>query len=231
MKKYTVLLTLSLLAIANLYSSPEPATSASHALDLFQLFQDAPIVYSILVALSIGSFFVLFYSLYTIRASELTPKNFIHEIKKQLAHRNFDAAMSYCLHHPNMYAKIVATGISTRKHGHQVVVEAMQTEGKRCGTSLWGRISILSDIAMIAPMLGLLGTVLGLFYAFYDVNRSQQTIISIFDGLGIAIGTTVAGLIVAIMAMFFYTLLKYRLVRILHSLENETLSLTPLITS
>ncbi len=70
---------------------------------------------------------------------------------------------------------------------------------------------------------------LGLFYAFYDVNRSADTLASIFDGLGIAVGTTVAGLIVAISAMIFYATLKLRFVRLLNVLENETLALGNLI--
>ena len=105
----------------------------------------------------------------------------------------------------------------------------MQAEGKRCGVSLWQRISVLNDIAIIAPMLGLLGTVLGLFYAFYDVNRSADTLASIFDGLGIAVGTTVVGLVVAILAMVFYATLKLRVVRLLNTIENEAVTLGHLI--
>jgi biopolymer transport protein ExbB len=82
---------------------------------------------------------------------------------------------------------------------------------------------------MVAPMLGLLGTVIGMFYAFYDVNRSIESINSLFDGLGIAVGTTVVGLIVAILAMIFATTLKYRLVKTLSHVENEALTLSALI--
>jgi biopolymer transport protein ExbB len=109
------------------------------------------------------------------------------------------------------------------------MIEAMQTEGKRFGVSLWQRISLINDVAIIAPMLGLLGTVLGLFHAFYDVNRSPDTLASIFDGLGIAVGTTVAGLIVAICAMVFYATLKYRVIQLLNHIENETIALGKLI--
>mgnify|MGYP002148684401 CR=1 FL=1 len=80
-------------------------------------------------------------------------------------------------------------------------------------------------------MLGLLGTVLGLFFAFYDNNRSAESIASIFDGLGVAIGTTVMGLIVAILGMILHTTLKYRIVNLLNSIENESLALVTLIDS
>ena len=89
--------------------------------------------------------------------------------------------------------------------------------------------SLLNEVAVIAPMLGLLGTVLGLFFAFYDSNRTTESIASIFDGLGIAVGTTVVGLIVAILAMIFYTTLKFRVVNLLNTIENESMALATLV--
>jgi biopolymer transport protein ExbB len=105
----------------------------------------------------------------------------------------------------------------------------MKSEGKRAGAAFWQRLSLLNDIVVIAPMLGLLGTVIGMFYAFYDVNRSVESINALFDGLGIAVGTTVMGLIVAILAMMFHTTLKYRVVSALSLVENEALTLSALI--
>ena len=57
-------------------------------------------------------------------------------------------------------------------------------------------------------MIGLLGTVLGMFYAFYDLNRSMESISALFDGLGVSVGTTVGGLIVAILALMYSTRLQ-----------------------
>jgi biopolymer transport protein ExbB len=109
------------------------------------------------------------------------------------------------------------------------MIDAMKSEGKRASATLWQRLSLLNDVVIIAPMLGLLGTVIGMFYAFYDVNRSIESINALFDGLGIAVGTTVVGLIVAILSMVFYTMLKYQLVKTISHVENEALVLLPLI--
>jgi biopolymer transport protein ExbB len=141
----------------------------------------------------------------------------------------YDAALVSCQKARHFAGNVLASGLLSREHGHQVMISAMQAEGKRCGVALWQRISLINDVAIISPMLGLLGTVLGLFYAFYDVNRTPDTLAAIFDGLGIAVGTTVAGLIVAILAMIFSATLKFRIVRLLNSLENATLTLGNLI--
>lgn len=200
-------------------------------LDLMEVFKASPLIYTILGALSLFAFVVWLYSLLTVRQALMVPSPFIKQVRTLLVEKRYEAALSNCQKARHFTGSVLACGITARGHGHQVMVEAMQTEGKRCGVSLWQRLSLLNDVVMIAPMLGLLGTVLGLFYAFYDVNRSADTLASIFDGLGIAVGTTVAGLIVAILAMIFYATLKFRVVQLLNTLENETLALGNLIES
>jgi len=198
-------------------------------LDLVEVFRAAPIIYLLLTGLSLFSLTLWLYTLQSLKISKLMPLPFLRRVRKKLADREYDDALDYCQSQGHCTASIIACALQTRSHGHQVMVEAMQTEGKRFGVTLWQRLSLINDVAIIAPMLGLLGTVLGLFHAFYDVNRSPDTLASIFDGLGIAVGTTVAGLIVAICAMVFYATLKYRVVQLLNQVENETLALGKLI--
>ncbi len=198
-------------------------------LDLYQVFQASPVIYSVLMGLSFFSFILWLYTCLTVRKKSVLPPEFIQHIRGLLLEKKYDAALVSCQKAKHFSGNVVAAALLARSHGHQVMIESMQQEGKRCGIILWQRISLVNDVAIIAPMLGLLGTVLGLFYAFYDVNRTSDTLSSIFDGLGIAVGTTVAGLIVAILAMIFNAMLKYRTIRLLNQLENETLSLGNLI--
>ncbi len=165
----------------------------------------------------------------TMKKNEFLPESFLCNIKTLLLNRRYEAALTACLEDNNFAAKIFSQGLLARKHGPQMMMEAIQAEGRCSGITLWQRISFLNEVAIIAPMLGLLGTVLGLFYAFYDNERTQESIAAVFDGLGIAVGTTVAGLIVAILAMIFYTMLKFRLVDLLNCVENELMSLVNLV--
>lgn len=198
-------------------------------LDLYQVYKASPLIYSILFCLSLFSFIIWLYTCLTVKNSTMIPVDFIQHTRGLLLAKKYDAALVSCQKANHFSGDVVASGLIARAHGHEVMIEAMQKEGKRCGVTLWQRISLINDVAVIAPMLGLLGTVLGLFYAFYDMNRSSETLSSIFDGLGIAVGTTVAGLIVAILAMVFYATLKFRIIRLLNALENETLALGNLI--
>jgi biopolymer transport protein ExbB len=205
------------------------AETATTRLDLGKVFQAAPIIYCVLFGLSVLAAVIWIYSLVTLRKKEMAPDEFLTNVRSLLHEQNFEAAANICEQEKNFCAPILHSGIAARRHGPQLMMDAMQAEGRRSGSALWQRISLLGDIAVVAPMLGLLGTVLGLFFAFYETDRSAETINGIFDGLGIAIGTTVAGLIVAILATVFCSSLKFRLVNLLGTIENEVLSMVGVI--
>lgn len=198
-------------------------------IDFKKVFIQSPLIYGFLSFMSISSLAIWLYSLATVRSKEIIPSAFRSEIKALLEAKNYEEAKQLCASKPGLLASLIQVGLITRNLGAQVMIDSMKSEGKRIATPLWQRLSLLNDVAMVAPMLGLLGTVIGMFYAFYDVNRTVESINTLFDGLGIAVGTTVAGLIVALLAMLFATTLKYRLIKTLSHLENESLTLSALI--
>jgi len=198
-------------------------------IDFKKVYASSPMIYTLLGLMSIGSMAVWLYTLATFRPKEIMPDNFCKEIRELLGHAKYEHAKTFCEKKPNFLSSLISTGLATRNLGAQVMIDSMKAEGKRISTPFWQRLSLLNDIAIVAPMIGLLGTVIGMFYAFYDVNRSIESISALFDGLGISVGTTVVGLIVAILAMLFATTLKYRLVKTLTFVENEALTLSTLI--
>jgi len=198
-------------------------------LDVKEIFQASPAIYAILIVLSVAAVSLWLYCLLTFREKNNMSTQVIKDVKTYLLNKEYEKAINYCNCQGHLFASIISSALSVRTHGPQFVAETMKSEGQRFSAKFWQKIGLLNDIVIIAPMLGLLGTVIGMFYAFYDINRSIDSISSLFDGLGIAIGTTVAGLIVAIVAMIFHTTLKYRLVKMLNSVENEAFGLCHLI--
>ncbi|MBI5346548.1 MAG: MotA/TolQ/ExbB proton channel family protein [Chlamydiae bacterium] len=198
-------------------------------IDLKEVFLASPTIYSLLLSMSVASLCVWFYSIFTFRQRELIPKHLINNLRMFLAKKEYEKALNYCDSQSNLVSSMIAAGISARHHGPQFMIDTMMAEGKRSTVHFWQRLSFLNDIVIISPMLGLLGTVIGFFYAFYDLNRSIDSVSSLFDGLGIAVGTTVMGLIVAIMALIFHTTLKHRVTHLLNLAENEAVLLGHLI--
>ncbi|MBX3719632.1 MAG: MotA/TolQ/ExbB proton channel family protein [Parachlamydiales bacterium] len=216
-------------AVLNVGANNAEKKNEAIEVNIQQAFSGSPVIYTILFAMSVFALCVWLYSILSLRKSASISAAFLKNVKNKLNSNQFDDALSLCQHHENLISKMVASGINARRHGLPVMIEAMKSEGKRASVHFWQRIGLLNDIAIIAPMLGLLGTVLGMFYAFYDINRSIESISTLFDGLGVSVGTTVAGLIVAILALMLHSFAKYRLVKVLATVENEAQSLATLI--
>ena len=208
---------------------PMPLNDEAISVDLKQAFSGSPVIYTLLLGMSILALGIWFYSILSLRSSARVTPEMMRNLQNRLSSNHFEEALSLCQGKEDLFSRMMLSGIHSRRHGLPVMIEAMKAEGKRVTIAFWQKIGLLNDIAIIAPMLGLLGTVLGMFYAFYDVNRSIESVSTLFDGLGISVGTTVAGLIVAILALILHSTAKYRLVRALALVENEAQSLATLI--
>lgn len=191
------------------------------SVDLASAFAASPIIYSILFGMSVLALFTWFYTLATIKRETRVPSALYQDLKGKLANNHYEEALVLCQNRIPIMCKMLTSGILCRRHGLPVILETMKTEGKRGSAHFWQKINVLNDIAVIAPLLGLLGTVMGMFYAFYDVNRSTESVAMLFDGLGVSVGTTVAGLIVSILALLLHSTAKHRLMGALIKVENE----------
>lgn len=203
-----------------------PLPTSGIQISMAQVFSGSPIIYSLLLTLSVFAVCICLYNLLSLRS---VSENFARKIRQKLMSNQFDEALALCLKDDHLFSRVLGAAISARKHGLPQMLETMKNEGKRNTVGFWQRIALLNDIAIVAPMLGLLGTVLGMFYAFYDLNRSRESVNTLFDGLGISVGTTVAGLAVAIIAMMLHSFSKYRLIRVVAKVEEEANSLATLM--
>lgn len=199
--------------------------------NFIQVFSGAPIIYTLLLVMSVGAIFIWLYNFLILRDAASLPETLVKHVRNKLTSNSYEEALVLCLQNDNVFCKMLASGIATRAHGLHIMLQTMKSEGQRATVAFWQRLALLNDIAIIAPMLGLLGTVIGMFYAFYDINRSVESVSTFFDGLGISVGTTVAGLLVAILALILHSIGKYRLVRHLAHIENEAQSFAALIES
>lgn len=217
------------LAISHPYEEKTQPTENALQISFQQVFSNSPFIYSLLLGMSFTSISICLYIILRIRQQSAICSQFSKEIRPNFLERDFKKASILCSENKNWLSKIVLSGINSKKYGLNAVLENMKSEGKRATISSWQQLGILQDIAIISPMLGLLGTVIGLFYAFYDLNRSFDSISHLLDGLGISVGTTVAGICVAILSMILHSMTKFRLVRSLAKLETEANSIAYLI--
>jgi biopolymer transport protein ExbB len=206
-------------------TSEEVNSNGGIEISLSQVLGASPFIYAALLLLSLGSITIWLYSMSRLKYQGTISSSFKAEIQSKLQEQRFQEALTLCQGKQSFLTQIIASALSSYKYGYPFMQETMKTEGKRATVSFWQKLSLLQDVAIIAPMLGLLGTVLGMFYAFYDLNRSFESVANLFDGFGIAVGTTVAGILVAILAMILHSIAKFRLVQCLSRVESEATSL------
>lgn len=217
------------LSLADLQSALFKEALPTIKINFNQVFSGSPIIYSLLLSLSVLALFIVLYNLIYLRSLATVSEQINKALRNRLTSNQYEEALDLCLQNDTLFCKMLAAGISVRKHGFQIMMDTMKAEGKRSTVKFWQKLALLNDIAIIAPMLGLLGTVLGMFYAFYDVNRSLTSLSALFDGLGISVGTTLAGLVVAILALMLHSIARYRLVKRLNFIENEAQAFVALI--
>lgn len=188
----------------------------------------------VLLFLSILATFLILFFLFTLRAGMLYPRQFMREAENAAADGDIEAFQNLCADHRCPAARILRAAAENigpdMEQEYAIVRDAIEDEGARQAGFLWQRIQYLMDIAVIAPMVGLLGTVLGMLESFAGMRLEVGGVnpISLSQGISKALVTTAGGLIVGIAAMVLYAVFRGRVNHLISDMEsacNEVLRL------
>lgn len=148
----------------------------------------------------------------TIRRSVLMPDGLASAVHKQLAKGDAPAASKRCQEAPSALADVLRTGLAETAGGWPAVEKAMEESLAEQSARLLRKIDYLSVIGNIAPMIGLLGTVFGMIFAFQEVADTQGAAraAELASGIYQALVTTVGGLIVAIPSLAAFAVFRNR---------------------
>ena len=152
-------------------------------------------------------------------------------IKTYIHSGELESALNLCRLTSTPEAALIAKGISRIGRPMNDVLVAIENTGNLQIAGLSRGLPWLATIAAGAPMIGFLGTVIGMVQAFYAIAQagSSATIDSFADGIYAALVTTVAGLIVGIVALFAYNYLVARINKIMNRLEARTMDFMDLL--
>jgi biopolymer transport protein ExbB len=202
---------------------------SAQAFNLQSAFWEAPWVYALLIGVALASIGLCMHNFATVRYEEMLPQGLANELHDLLLAQRCESAVLLCQNSEGLLACLLERALHARRHGFQVMLEALQQEGRLAGSRLWQRIEIFNDLAVLAPLLGLLGTLISLCMVFFQQAEGQLAFQMVMDGVSLALGTTVAGLFVALLSMTFYTILRLRMSRLLCQVETESLALLNLL--
>ena len=136
---------------------------------------------------------------YFLREGRIHPSEFVSKMKKVLNEGKVQEAIAICSHNALPIAKIMEAGILKRELPRQQIKEAIEHAGKKEADKLYRYLAVLATIAIISPLLGLLGTVTGMIRVFQVISiQGVGHPAALAAGISEALITTATGLIVAI---------------------------------
>jgi biopolymer transport protein ExbB len=176
----------------------------------------------IIIGLSFVALSLIIEHAVTIRRDKLCPPELANELEDYFNEEQYEEALELCNVEQNMLTEVVRAGLSRIDSGYERMQEAMQEAGAEAAVGLQQKISYLSLIGNISPMLGLLGTVAGMVGAFGTI--ASMTVVKpamLAKDINTALVTTLLGLTVAIPVMCAYQFFTNRVTRII--LEASTI--------
>jgi len=202
---------------------PAPESGEAPELTLWGLILKGGWVMVPIGVLSVIALLLILFYAFTITERALVPRQFLRKVYDLVNQGNFADAQGLCEKVHGLLPRMLAAGLRRREMGILAVSDAMAGAGTREIERYRQWIRYLSDIAALSPMLGLLGTIIGMINAFKVVAAGASVVnpMELAGAVSMALVTTAAGLIVAIPTMGFYYYFRGRLVRISTQVEEQ----------
>lgn len=186
-----------------------------------------PIMFCSIVALA-----VFLERLWILRRTHTIPERFISQVGELLKKQKISEAIILCQSDMSSIAKIFMAGLKNTEKGMWLVKEAIQERGSREATILEKNVGILSTIANLTPLLGLLGTVSGMIKTFNAISvQGIGNPAPLAGGIAEALITTATGLCIAIPTLVCYRFLKDKASALIFEMEENSIRLVELIES
>lgn len=202
------------------------------SINLWTMAQYGGWIMIILALLLAWAIYVFIERLVTLHNAMKEDKSFMDRIKDYIHDGKIDSAINLCRSIDTPSSRMIEKGISRIGRPMQDVQVAVENVGNLEVGKLEKGMVIIATIAAGAPMLGFLGTVLGMVQTFFNMAQNASGVIEITalsEGMYQAMVTTIGGLIVGILAMFAYNFLVARVDRVVRQLEGRTLEFMDLL--
>ena len=201
-------------------------------LSIIKLLGQGGWIMIVLAIMSIIAVYIFVERFMTIKNAGKDDPLFMARIRDYIKEGKIDSAVKLCQRTDTPSSRMVEKGISRIGRPMQDVQVAIENVGNLEVSILEKGLVLMATIAAGAPMLGFLGTVLGIIQTFFNMAQNASGVIeisSLSEGMYQAMVTTVGGLIVGILAMFAYNLLVSRIDRVVRQLESRTMEFMDLL--
>ncbi len=183
-----------------------------------------PIILCSIIALAI-----FIERLWTLRRKKVIPPGFISKVEEKVKAMRISEAVYLCENDNSSIARVFLAGLKSMGKGMWLVKEAIEDKGGREGVILERYLGVLSTIANLSTLLGLLGTVSGMMKIFKVISEAGENPAILAGGIAEALITTFAGLCVAIPVMACHRILKDKAESLIFEMEEYCINLIELM--
>jgi biopolymer transport protein ExbB len=189
------------------------------------------VIMSILFLLLGVALYIYFERLFAIKAAAKIDANFMNQIRDYISSGKIDAAKMLCAQTNSPVARLTEKGVSRIGKPLDDINTAIENAGTLEVYKLEKNVSVLATVAGAAPMIGFLGTVIGMIIAFHEMATSggQAEMGALASGIYTAMTTTVGGLVVGIIAYIGYNHLVTMTNKVVHSMEANAVDFLDLL--
>lgn len=206
--------------------------SVQESINLWTMAQYGGWIMIILALLLAWAVYLFIERMVVLKSATKEDKTFMDRIRDYIHEGKIDSAINLCKTTDTPSSRMVEKGISRIGRPMQDVQVAVENVGNLEVSKLEKGLVIMATIAAGAPMLGFLGTVLGMVQTFFNMAQNASGVIemsALSEGMYQAMVTTIGGLIVGILAMFAYNFLVARIDRVVRLLEGRTMEFMDLL--
>ena len=228
----------SLIGTSSALAQDTPPESTEAGFDLLDIVSKGGIMMYPLGLLSIGAVILIFLFFLTIRRNTVVSNRYMHTAEALIEKRDYTGLLNFSKKRNECIARITQRTLGFAAKNTSAAFnelrEVAEAEGSRQANSLTQRISYLADIGTIAPMVGLLGTVIGMIKSFLEISGGNYVGVrqmKLAGGVSEALVTTAGGLVVGIIAMTFYSIFRSRVRNYIAELESASTHILALLSS
>jgi biopolymer transport protein ExbB len=206
--------------------APAPMASVGPKTSLMQVYRSGGSLMHVLAAMSFVAVAMVAYFFAVLRPSQIAPPVLVRELREKIRAGALDDARRAAEYRSCPLSSVAIVALTYVREAAEpdpmLLKDVVEGEGVRQAEAIQGQTQYLLDVAVVAPMVGLLGTVIGMYVAFgavaSDIASARPVVLA--QGVQLALITTVFGLIVAIPAMAFYAYFRRRASKLVSYLES-----------
>lgn len=185
-----------------------------------------------IILCSIVAIAIIIERFWTLNPNRITPRNLLADIWTKIKQNQLDAEELRALRMSSPLGQILAAGLVNSRAGREVMTESIEQAASHVIHDLERYLNTLGTIAAITPLLGLLGTVVGMIRVFSEIMaQGPGNASALAGGISEALITTAAGLSVAIPSLIFYRMFLRRVESLVVDLERESIKLVDALHS